>query len=54
MTHPSMPDDALSDLLLDQDIWDAPDRLSADECLDEIGADWRRSAAQYNNTDEES
>ena len=46
------PDDTLRDLLLDEEIWDAPDRLSADECLDEIGADWRRTAPQHANFDE--
>lgn len=50
MSHPHN-DDELSDLLLDSEIWDAPDRLSADECLDEIGADWRQT--QHSNFEEE-
>ncbi|WP_292051250.1 MULTISPECIES: hypothetical protein [unclassified Brevundimonas] len=45
--------DALSDLLLDADIWDAPDRLSADECLDELGADWRRTASTHFNSEDD-
>lgn len=45
--------DELSDLLLDCEIWDAPDRLSADECLDEIGADWRQTPSQHSKFEEE-
>lgn len=52
MSH-SPSEDQLSDLLLDPEIWDAPDRLSADECLDEIGADWRQTRPQHSGFEEE-
>ncbi|WP_242913127.1 MULTISPECIES: hypothetical protein [Brevundimonas] len=45
--------DDLSELLLDAEIWDAPDRLSADECLDEIGADWRQTRPRKSRFEEE-
>lgn len=35
------------DLLLDAKIWNSPDRLSADECLDELGVDWRSTAGGF-------
>jgi hypothetical protein len=42
-------EDALSlgelEPLLDEEAWAAPDRLSADDCFDHLGGDWRSSAA---------
>lgn len=31
--------------LLDEEAWFAPERLSADDCLEHLGADWRWPSA---------
>lgn len=38
LIHPAEEPD-----LLDAEVWDCPDRLSADDCFDHTGADWRRA-----------
>ncbi|WP_248601212.1 hypothetical protein, partial [Brevundimonas diminuta] len=48
-------EDALSlgelEPLLDEEAWAAPDRLSADDCFDHLGGDWRSSAAPHDPED---
>lgn len=46
---------ALSELpeLPDQEIWSAPDRLSADDCFDHLGADWRGPVRPHDPEDEQ-
>lgn len=39
--------------LLDEETWAAPDRLSADDCFDHLGGDWRSSAAPHDPEDEQ-
>ncbi|WP_409018604.1 hypothetical protein [Brevundimonas vesicularis] len=31
--------------LLDEEAWFVPERLSADDCLEQLGADWRWPSA---------
>lgn len=38
--------------LLDEEAWAAPERLSADDCFDHLGSDWRSSAAPHDPEDE--
>jgi len=38
--------------LLDEEVWAAPERLSADDCFDHLGSDWRSSAAPHDPEDE--
>ncbi|MEN5146075.1 hypothetical protein [Brevundimonas diminuta] len=49
-------EDALSfgdpEPLLDEEAWAAPERLSADDCFDQLGSDWRSSAAPHDPEDE--
>ena len=53
--HASDPNqNPLDDLLLDPEDWAPPQRLSADECFDEIGADWRNRADSGFTRDEEN
>lgn len=35
-------DTPLPDELLDEETWAAPERLTADDCFDHLGGDWRR------------
>lgn len=39
-------------LLLDEDVWDAPDHMTADECLDATGVDWRRAEPSDHDEDD--
>lgn len=38
--------------LLDEEVWAAPERLSPDDCFDELGNDWRRPVAPCDQEDE--
>lgn len=53
MTDADSFEPALDDLLLDPEDWAPPQRLSADECFDEIGADWRNRSDCALKFDEE-
>lgn len=46
--------DSLFDLVPDEDVWDAPDWLSDDQCLEELGTDWRRTPTHNPFGEEES
>ena len=46
-------DTAWEDLLPDAEIWTSPERLSADECLDEIGVDWRSTTGGFSEEGDE-
>lgn len=39
--------------LLDMEVWSAPERLSPDDCFDQLGADWRRPTAPQDQEEEE-
>lgn len=50
MTHgPSLKTDFE---LLDEEVFAAPDRLSPDDCLEEIGTDWRWPSSPFDPEDE--
>ncbi|HEY1073821.1 MAG TPA: hypothetical protein VGE49_12950, partial [Brevundimonas sp.] len=38
--------------LLDEEAWAAPERLTPDDCFDQLGSDWRRPAAPGDPEDE--
>jgi len=38
--------------LLDEEVWAAPERLTPDDCFDQLGNDWRRPAALGDQEDE--
>ncbi|MGH7027239.1 hypothetical protein, partial [Brevundimonas sp.] len=38
--------------LLDEEAWAAPERLTPDDCFDQLGSDWRRPAAPGDQEDE--
>lgn len=38
--------------LLDEEAWTAPERLSPDDCFDQLGADWRRPTAPLDQEEE--
>ena len=38
--------------LLDEEAWAAPERLTPDDCFDQLGSDWRWPAAPVDQEDE--
>ena len=38
--------------LLDEEAWAAPERLTPDDCFEQLGRDWRRPAAPGDQEDE--
>ena len=38
--------------LLDEEAWAAPERLTPDDCFEQLGSDWRRPAAPGDQEDE--
>ena len=39
--------------LLDEEVWAVPERLSPDDCFDQLGGDWRGLVAPRDPEDEE-
>ena len=39
--------------LLDAEVWDAPDRLSPDDCLIQTGPDWRWTGGETDLEDDQ-
>jgi hypothetical protein len=38
--------------LLDEEVWAAPDRLSPEDCFEQVGADWRWPSAPADPEDD--